>query len=155
MIGNLPLYGLMSLILVCAAAIICSFLTLACLLIHYGLRAEREAWPAASAGFRVFLSAGTLVILNLVAVAGWFIYVQPASDELREWFDSVVIYTWTPVVVVIFLLVYFGLRILTPTMLESSVGRFSLIAWAGISGTLSILVAVPCCLLLVLSLFTP
>ena len=155
MIGSFEIYGLWLLILACGSAMFFSAIVLLSLLIHYGFRGNRESWPSASHGFRVFLSAGTLVILNIPAIAAWFVLILPASEEFRKWFDSVVLYAWVPMTVLTFLLIYFSLRVIVPLSAASTLGRFIILAWASVAGTLSILVVIPSVYIFIAMLFQP
>ena len=155
MIGSFEIYGLWLFILACGSAMFFSATVLLSLLIHFGFREKGESWPSASPGFRAFLSAGTLVILNILAVAAWFVLILPTPEEFRRWFDSVVLYAWVPMTVLTFLLIYFSLRVIIPRCIASTVGWFIILAWASLAGTLSILVAIPSVYILIVALFQP
>ena len=154
MIGTFDLHGLWPFMLAFGVTLVSSVISSIFLFLHYEYLAEGETWLSASPRFRAFLSAGTLVILNIIAAGAWFVYGLPASEAFRRWFDSVVLYTWVPLSVLTFLLTYFGLKIMVPLMSASIVGQYTILVWASLSGTLSILVTVLICFSIMLMLFT-
>lgn len=137
-------------------AVICSAIAMMCLLIHYVFRVKGEAWPAVSPRFRVFLSAGSLIALNILSVPVFFVFVLPeSSEEFRQWLDSIVLFTWLPVSILIFLVLYFALKVVIPRTAASTVGRSLMIFWAFVTGALSILIVVPFAYVLIIAINQP
>ena len=141
---SFELHGFYLLIIASLVAIGTSTVVVVCLLRHFVFKAEEETWPATSVAFRVLLSAGTLVILNLASGVAWFFIMVSTADDLRIWVDLMVFYTWMPLSIALFLLVYLCLGRMLPVLLASSAGRVAVSIWAFVSGAFSLVIVLLC-----------